>query len=216
MFKGTAADKGVWWDSMVMDHAVLRLGWSNFAAVIPGKLYRSNHPTPGRLARLHARFGLRTLVNLRGKRDCGSDALTRDAAARLGMDHLDMAFESRGAPHRARILRFYELYQTMAFPALIHCKSGADRAGLAAGLALMFEGGSAAEALGQLALRFGHFSRAPTGVLDAFFLHYQAVAEGRIGFVDWVRDEYDEEVVRGGFRAGGVAKFVNDAVLRRE
>ena len=199
-----------------MDHAVLRLGWSNFAAVIPGKLYRSNHPTPGRLARLHARFGLRTLVNLRGKRDCGSDALTRDAAARLGMDHLDMAFESRGAPHRARILRFYELYQTMAFPALIHCKSGADRAGLAAGLALMFEGGSAAEALGQLALRFGHFSRAPTGVLDAFFLHYQAVAEGRIGFVDWVRDEYDEEVVRGGFRAGGVAKFVNDAVLRRE
>ena len=72
MFKGTAADKGVWWDSMVMDHAVLRLGWSNFAAVIPGKLYRSNHPTPGRLARLHARFGLRTLVNLRGKRDCGS------------------------------------------------------------------------------------------------------------------------------------------------
>ena len=72
----------------------------------------------------------------------------------------------------------------MAFPALIHCKSGADRAGLAAGLALMFEGGSAAEALGQLALRFGHFSRAPTGVLDAFFLHYQAVAEGRIGFVD--------------------------------
>jgi len=216
MFKGTAADKGVWWDSMVMDHAVLRLGWSNFAAVIPGKLYRSNHPTPGRLARLHARFGLRTLVNLRGKRDCGSDALSRDAAARLGMDHLDMAFESRGAPHRARILRFYELYQTMAFPALIHCKSGADRAGLAAGLALMFEGGSAADALGQLALRFGHFSRAPTGVLDAFFLHYQAVAEGRIEFVDWVRDEYDEDVVRGGFRAGGVAGFLNDRVWHRE
>ena len=216
MFKGTAADQGVWFDSLVMDHAVLRLGWSNFATVIPGKLYRSNHPTPGRLARLKARFGLRTLVNLRGKRDCGSDALSRDAAARLGMAHIDMAFESRGAPHRERILRFYDLYRTMAFPALIHCKSGADRAGLAAGLALLFEGGTTAEALGQLSLRFGHFNRSPTGVLDAFFLRYQVVAEGRIGFVEWVRDEYDEDAVREGFWAGGLAKFVNDAVLRRE
>lgn len=216
MFKGTAADQGVWFDSLVMDHAVLRLGWSNFATVIPGKLYRSNHPTPGRLARLGATLGLRTLVNLRGKRDCGSDALSRDAAVRLGMAHIDMAFESRGAPHRERILRFHDLYQTMSFPALIHCKSGADRAGLAAGLALMFEGGTASDALGQLSLRFGHFKRSPTGVLDAFFLHYQAVGEGRIGFVDWVRDEYDDDAVRRSFRAQGLAKFANDAVLRRE
>ena len=214
--KGAAIDRRVWRDSMVMVHARLRLAWSNFATVVPGKLYRSNHPTPGRLERLHARFGVRTLVNLRGKRDCGSDGLSRDAAARLGMDHIDMAFESRGAPHRERILRFYEMYQTMAFPALMHCKSGADRAGLASGLALMFEGGTAAEALGQLSLRFGHFGRASTGMLDAFFLHYQAVAEGRMGFVEWVRDEYDEVALRGGFRAGGVARFLNDAVLRRE
>jgi protein tyrosine phosphatase (PTP) superfamily phosphohydrolase (DUF442 family) len=216
MFKGTAADRGVWWDSLLIDHAVLRLGWANFAAVIPGKLFRSNHPTPGRLARLRARYGLRTLVNLRGKRDCGSDALSRDAAARLGMDHLDLPFESRGAPQRERILRFYDEYQSMAFPALIHCKSGADRAGLASGLALMFDGGSAADALGQLSLRFGHFGRSSTGILDAFFLHYQATGEGRIGFVDWVRNEYDEDVVRRGFKAGGLAKFVTDAVLRRE
>jgi hypothetical protein len=67
-----------------------------------------------------------------------------------------------------------------------------------------------------LSLRFGHFGRSSTGILDAFFMHYQATGEGRIGFVDWVRDEYDEDVVRRGFKAGGLAKFVTDAVLRRE
>ena len=142
--------------------------------------------------------------------------VNRDAAARLGMAHVDMAFESRGAPQRDRILRFYDLYQSIAFPALMHCKSGADRTGLAGGLALLFEGGTAAQALGQLSMRFGHFNRSPTGVLDAFFLHYQATAEGRVPFIDWVRDEYDEVAVRTRFRAHGLATFLNDAVLRRE
>ena len=216
MFKGTASDPGVWRDSLIMDHAILRLGWSNFGTIIPGKLYRGNHPTPARLKRLHDRYALRTLINLRGKRDCGSDALSRDAAARLGMDHLDVPFESRGAPQRDRILRFHALYQTLAFPALLHCKSGADRTGLAGGLAMLFEGGTAAAALGQLSWRFGHFNRSPTGVLDAFFLDYQANAEGRVPFIDWVRNDYDEAAVRARFRASGLATFLNDAVLRRE
>lgn len=124
------------------------------------------------------RHGIRSIVNLRGPRDCGSDALSRSAAGRLGIAHVYMPFESRGAPHRDRILRFHEIWRSIATPALLHCKSGADRAGLAAGLVLLFEGGTAADALGQLSLRFGHFRRAPPGILDAFFLHYQAEAEG--------------------------------------
>ena len=216
MFKGTASDRGVWVDSLLVDHAILRLGWTNFGTVIPGKLYRGNHPTPARLRRLHDRYGLRTLINLRGKRDCGSDALSRDAAARLGMVHVDMGFESRGAPQRDRVLRFFDIYQTLEFPALMHCKSGADRTGLAGGLAVLFEGGTAADAMAQLSLRFGHFKRSPTGILDAFFLHFQATAEGRISFIDWVRHEYDEHAVRARFRASGLATFLNDAVLQRE
>jgi protein tyrosine/serine phosphatase len=160
---------GAWSDSLLVDHAVFRLPWSNFAEVVPGKLYRCNHPTPGRLAALKRRYGLRTLINLRGHRKCGSDALSREAAAQLGLTHIDMAFESRGAPHRERILRFHEIYRGLQAPALMHCKSGADRAGLAAGLAILFEGGSSADALRQLSWRFGHFSRARTGILDAFF-----------------------------------------------
>jgi len=205
-----------WRDSMLVDHAVFRTVWTNFAPVIPGKLYRSNHPTPSHLAAAVRRHGIRTLVNLRGKRHCGSDALSRQAAMRLHLLHHDMAFESRGAPHRDRILRFAALYPMLAFPALMHCKSGADRAGLASGLAVLFEGGTAAEASRQLSWRFGHWSKARTGVLDAFFVRYAQDAEGRIPFLEWVAHEYDEAALKRDFVAGGLANFVTDRVLRRE
>ena len=50
-----AGRRVAWLDSLFVDHAVFRAAWSNFAPVVPGKLYRSNHPTPGRLAALTRR-----------------------------------------------------------------------------------------------------------------------------------------------------------------
>jgi len=220
MFEGritSAADlRRAWWDSLFVDHSIFRLGWTNLSEVVPGKVWRCNHPTPARLRSLSRRLHLKTLVNLRGQRKCGSDALSRRASQQVGLTHLDMAFESRGAPHKDRILRFYDMYQTLQFPMLMHCKSGADRAGLASGLVTMFEGGTATDALKQLHWRFGHFNRSRTGILDAFFLRYRAEAEGRLPFMDWVRTEYDEDRLRADFKAGKISSFLNDSILRRE
>lgn len=220
IFRGDVSTAGgralAWVDALLIDHAVFRLVWSNLAAVAPGQLYRSNHPLPGRLARVTQRYGLRTLVNLRGPTGNGSDALSRDAAARLGLEFIDMALESRGAPQRERILRLHDIYRDKPAPMLIHCKSGADRAGLAAGLFLLFQGGRARDALRQLSWRFGHVRQAKTGILDAFFLHYQREAEGRKPFLDWVREDYDEVALRRTFHANGLASFINDWVLAHE
>jgi protein tyrosine phosphatase (PTP) superfamily phosphohydrolase (DUF442 family) len=211
-----AGRRNAWIDALFVDHALWRLVYTNFAAVVPGQLYRMNHPTPGRLARLTRRYGLRTLVNLRGTTGNGADALSREAAARLGLAFCDAPLESRGAPQRDRVLRLAQFFQTMEAPALVHCKSGADRAGLAAGIFLLIRGGTAKDALGQLSWRFGHVARSRTGVLDAFFLRYAKEAEGRLPFLDWVRDEYDEARLRRDYQANGVAGFVNDWVLARE
>jgi protein tyrosine/serine phosphatase len=208
--------RNAWVDALFVDHAVLRLLWTNFAPVAPGKLYRSNHPTPGNLRAFTRKVGLKSLINLRGQAKNGSDALSRDEARRLGLDFYDMAFESRGAPHKDRILRLAGIIETMRGPALIHCKSGADRAGLVAGLYVLIKGGSAAEAMKQLSLRFGHIKHSKTGILDAFFELYQRTAEGRKPFLDWVREDYDENELRAAFRAGRMAEFINGKLLRRE
>ena len=212
----TANRAAAWADSLLVDHAVFRLVWTNRDQVIPGRLYRSNHPTPGRLGAAERKLGLTTLINLRGRRHCGSDALSREAANRLGLRHIDMAFESRGAPHRDRILRFHEIFLSLDGPTLMHCKSGADRAGLASGLAVMFAGGTSTDALSQLSWRFGHWKSARTGILDAFFHLYAHQAEGRLSLIDWVKDEYDEVALKRDFVANGLASFITDRILRRE
>lgn len=204
-------------NSLLVDHAILRTGWRNWGVVAPGRLYRSNHPQPWQLARAAARHGLRTVINLRGeRRDCGSDALSREAAARLGLTHRDAPFESRGAPHRDRLLRLADLYDEMEEPALIHCKSGADRTGLAAGVFLLLDGGTSAAALDQMGVRFGHVPASRTGILDAFFRLYAREAEGRVPFLDWVRDGYDEAGLKASFTSRGWADRLVDGVLRRE
>nr|WP_297368757.1 tyrosine-protein phosphatase [Acidocella sp.] len=208
--------RNAWIDALFVDHAVLRLWWTNFAPVEPGVLYRSNHPTPGNLRAFTHKFGLKSLINLRGQAKNGSDALSRDTARKLGLDFYDMAFESRCAPHRERILRLAEIIAHMRGPALIHCKSGADRAGLAAGLFVLIRGGTTQAALKQLSLRFGHIKHSKTGILDAFFELYARTGEGRKPFLAWVREDYDEAALRAAFKAGKVAEFINARLLARE
>src|SRR5690242_2027892 len=115
-----------WLDSLLVDHAVFRLAFANFAPVVTGRLYRCNHPTPRRLAALTHRYNIKTLINLRGLAKNGSDALTRDMSARLGLTFIDAPLESTGAPQRTRVLRLLDIYHSTPEPALIHCKSGAD------------------------------------------------------------------------------------------
>ena len=206
-----------WGDSLLVDHAVFRLVWTNFAPVIPGRLYRSNHPTPAQLRAATRRLGLNTLINLRGPPLLRlRRALPPGPPTASGSATSTWRSRAEAAPHRDRILRFHGIYQTLDGPTLMHCKSGADRAGLASGLALLFEGGTAAQALQQLSWRFGHWKQARTGILDAFFHRYIAEAEGRMAFLDWVRDAYDEAALRRDFQANGLASFITDRVLRRE
>nr|WP_269769573.1 tyrosine-protein phosphatase [Roseomonas rubea] len=165
------------------------------------------------------RHGIRTVINLRGHREaCGSDALGREAAAELGLEHIDAPLESRGAPHKDRVLRLAGIFARMEEPALIHCKSGADRTGLAAGIWLMTRGRGVEEALDQLSLRFGHVAAARTGILDAFFRRYAAFVKrhGEKPFLDWVRDDYSEDALRAEFRSTPWADRLVDGVLRRE
>ena len=205
-----------WADSLLIDHGLIRLAWSNAAAVIPGRLYRANHPSPRRLAAQAKTLGLRGLISLRGPTGNGSDALLREAAGRIGLPVFDAPIDSGRPPGRERLLHLLDTFQKMPEPALIFCKSGADRAGFAAAVFVLHAGGRLAAAQAQLSWRFGHLRRSRAGVLDALLARYGAETRGRQGFADWVRDGYDPEAVQRDFRAGRMAGFINDRLLARE
>jgi protein tyrosine/serine phosphatase len=206
-----------WGNALAVDHGALRILWRNRAWVVPGVLARSNQPLPWQIA-AEARAGIRTVINLRGRRpSCGSDVLSREACARAGLAMVDAPFESRGAPHRDRLLRLAGLLESIEYPALIHCKSGADRAGLIAAVFLLLRGAAPEAAADQLSWRFGHVKSGKTGILDLFLARYaEARAATGIGFLDWVREGYDEEALRRDFRAGRLGSLLTEGILRRE
>jgi len=205
-----------WIDSLFIDHALLRLVWGNWGVVVPGRLYRGNHPTPGQLARTTRRFGLRSVINLRGTTHSGSDALSREQAGRLGLVVIDVALSSGRGPPRETLVALAEALRTAPAPALLHCKSGADRTAFGAAVFVLLEGGTVAQAMRHMSLRHGHLRRSRAGVLDAVLLRYAEEGEGQVSFLDWVREHYDPDRITEQFRSSGLASFVNDRVLRRE
>lgn len=205
-----------WVDTLFVDHGLVRLFWPNRGVVAEGRLYRSSHPTPGQLVSAIRRWGVRTVVNLRGECNNGADALSRDAAVRLGLIFYDAPLESHRPPSRDRLLRLTEIFHKIDEPALIHCKSGADRAGIAAAIFLLLQGYPSEEAKRQLSWRFGHNCYARAGILDLFLDRFATQAEGRMSFEDWVRNEYDIEALRRDFKPKFLASFIMERILRRE
>jgi protein tyrosine/serine phosphatase len=100
----------------------------------------------------------------------------------------------------------------------MHCKSGADRAGLMSVLFLHFREGEPIErAKRQLSLKYGHIAQAETGVLDYFFERYLADnAAHAMPFMEWVETVYDPDEVKRTFRAKGWANRLVNSILKRE
>ena len=201
---------------LFVDHGILRLLYPNRARV-SGELWRSAQPSPGQIARFAAEGG-RTVVNLRGGREHGSWPLQREACARHGLALVELVLRSREAPDRATILGAKAAFDAFRYPILVHCKSGADRAGLFAALFLLIRDGTGvAEARRQLSLRFGHFRFAKTGILDAFLDAYAEEGEAKgLAFLDWVERVYDPDALSRRVRPRFWSVLVADRLMRRE
>jgi protein tyrosine/serine phosphatase len=206
-----------WLNMLFADHGLFRLAYLNAHPVGSGRLWRSAQPTPRQLARFH-RAGIRSVICLRGQREYGSWPLERDTCRDLGIELHDVTVRSREAPQVETVLELKRLFETIRYPALIHCKSGADRAGLAAALYLIFQEKRAVpEAARQLSLRYGHMRSAKTGILYRFLCAYaDYAAKTPISFEDWVAEIYDPQALAGAQKPRRLQDFVADHVLHRE
>ena len=123
-----------WANMLLVDHGIFRLAYLNAHRVTPScGVPRSRRR--GR-SRAFAQLGVKTIVNLRGGREHGSWPLQREACERHGITLVDFVLRSRGAPDRETILGARAFFASLEEPALVHCKSGADRAGFFAALYL--------------------------------------------------------------------------------
>ena len=192
-----------WVDFLWRDHAYLRLGFQN-AHWISDEFARSNQPWPHQL-RAWKRRGVRTVINLRGGFDAGFHALEKDACAALGLTLVNFTLTSRDVPDRDQLLAAKALFETVEYPVLVHCKSGADRASLMSALYVHFrQGGDIATAMRQLDLKYLHLKSSRTGVLDYLFERYLADrAEGQ-SFTAWIESPaYDPAALKADFQARG-------------
>lgn len=203
-------------DMLLVDHGIFRLFYANRHRV-GERAWRSAQPAPHHI-RMFARKGVRTIVNLRGERLCGSYWLECAACERHGIRLINFQVRSRAAPTPAELRAIRDLFDRVEYPMLMHCKSGADRAGLMSALyAFLREGVPLEEARKQLALRFGHIRQADTGILDHFFDRYVEDNRRRpMPFFEWVETVYDPEELKRSFHASGWANRLVNSVLRRE
>lgn len=132
----------------------------NFHAVVAGELYRSAQVSPGDMAGYQARYGIQSILNLRGAApgEAWYDAEVA-AAAKLGLRHVDFPMSASRELTAEDAGRLIAVMRDLPKPLLVHCRHGADRTGLAMALYLAALAGQGEEvAESQLSLRYGHFA----------------------------------------------------------
>ena len=222
LWKRIVANLDLW----IVDHGFLRAIYSN-KFTLPGPMYRANQPSTRQLRRYFKTLGLKSVINLRGfNPNEGRYQLEAETCERFGVKLINVRVNSRALPSANQIKWLKKVIEVMPLPALAHCKSGADRAGLFSTLYCHFRlGQPIAEARKQLGWKYGHFRGAKTGVLDQLFESYlndtNKLKEGpqlqeSSDFLYWVNNYYNPEEIEKKFKPKGIAKLWIDDIVHRE
>ncbi len=174
----------------------------NFHTLIPNQIYRSAQPSPGQIERLAKDYGVRTIINLRGRGDGQNwyDAEAR-ACQSLGLAQENLCFSASRLPGKYELRRLVEILDRAERPLLLHCRQGADRTGLASAVALLLMPNVPyAEARSKMGLRWGHWQWGPAGNLAQFFGQYETwraakkIEHSADAFRRWTTEGYQGDI----------------------
>jgi protein tyrosine/serine phosphatase len=131
----------------------------NFHEVEAGRYYRSAQLAPADLDRAIRRYGIRSVLNLRGKK-AGRPWYDKEVAASRanGAVHLDYAIVAEDPVTITQMTEILAILRDAPKPVLVHCQAGSDRTGLVTALYLLSRGKDAATAAQALSSwHYGHF-----------------------------------------------------------
>jgi protein tyrosine/serine phosphatase len=154
-----------WFGALVLFLVVLFGGgylviqWdNNFHIVDDHVLYRSAQLSGDELKAAVQKYGIRTVLNLRGENK-GADWYDEEmqASKQCGLNHIDIGLSAREQLTVAQMQELIKILETSPRPILVHCGSGTDRTGLVCSLFRLAKGQSSAMAGKELSLKYGHF-----------------------------------------------------------
>jgi protein tyrosine/serine phosphatase len=208
-----------WLYAMLVEHNFTNVVRFNFHR-ISEEAFRSSQPTMWQMRRMVKKYGIKTILNLKGANaDSAYWHFEREQCARLGVKLVDISIASRNIPNLERLRRAQEVFETVEYPVWMHCKAGADRAGIYATLYQYFRQHIPIERTDQLRLwPYGHIRHSKAGKFDHYLDLYRAYHQDHpeVGLLEWAEQVADRERIEREFRAGGLASFINDTLLRRE
>ncbi|MHB1861538.1 MAG: dual specificity protein phosphatase family protein [Gemmatimonadaceae bacterium] len=148
----------------------------NVHVVDQGQLYRSAQLNQREFERVISKYGIKSIVNLRGAHPSDTWYVDEVGVAKArAVTHYDIGISAEHIVTPAQIASILAVLRAAPKPILIHCQGGADRSGLVAALyEAVIEGKSVDEADGQLSLRYGHFPYlgSRTGAMDQSYWAY--------------------------------------------
>lgn len=169
----------------------------NVREVLPGEIYRVAQPDMRDVEKAATTMGFRTLVNLRGpnpKAEWYREEL--EVAKRRNLELVSLRFETFDWPPRIETLQLVDALDRAPRPILMHCHSGLDRSGWAAGVARLLHGDSLDAARRELSRLKGHLCDRDECALHRFFDLYEAWLSANAKtaspdtFREWVRSAY--------------------------
>ena len=190
--------RALWWFWWT-DHAWIRAFWPNLDQVAPG-VWRSNQPSPRRFARFRD-MGIRTIITLRGDSNLPHSIFEKNSCAHHGINLVPIHMRARNLCDRQIYLELLDNFETLEKPFLMHCKSGADRVGLASALYLLhIENAPLEQARKQLSLRYAHVRSFRTGILDFMLERYgEDISDRAMPIRDWIATEFDRKALTAEF-----------------
>lgn len=176
---------------------VVRYGLDNFHAIVEGQVYRSAQPDPRDLRKWVSRYGLKTVINLRGKSDSPPYRSEREVLASAAVRLIDIRFTADRLPSAWQLRELIAALEQAERPLLLHCRDGIDRTGMASVIAAMAVGGQDyAAARGQLSWKYLGRGAADGGVTELFTAYEAYCDRRRAGtgawkaFRDWALTVY--------------------------
>lgn len=102
----------------------------NFEEVDPGRFYRSAQLTPDELQEAIERYGIKTVVSLRGAPEHAPwYAPQVEVLRKNGVNFQALWWTAEHFPPKDELIKFEDILQKGPYPILVHCRSGSDRTG---------------------------------------------------------------------------------------